>query len=334
VGARGRRAREFLTAKNYQGYAGPVKSGPVLSLMRPRAVWPAALVATLGLCACGLRSDADDDESGGVEVDTGDDTGEDPREGGCDNPFVLPFANFEVRGRLLGPGRVRSWCGRDAADDPDAGPEDSYVITPTFDVDVQLLITADFEPSVRVTRDGCSEDELPQLCAAPVGEGNPHFFAEVGHSYTVTIDSPEGTDGRYTMQLIYGDPPIDQCPVHPAQIDQEPGGFFTWSNTFGSNPGEVDGRCGGPGDENMFQVNVSFPGLMTFRVSASDSFAPVLSLRSGCGGVTELQCVSAAQVGASSFELTQFFEGPGTFFIVVDQGDNKGGDYKLEVFSE
>jgi hypothetical protein len=319
-----------------------VKSGSDLSLASAcgRA---AALVAALGLCACGLRSDAADDGSGGFE--TVSDTEEDPREGGCDMPYVLPFANFEARGRLLGPGKVRGWCGRNveiAGDtdeepvEPDAGPEDSYIVTPSFDVDVSVIISdADFEPSVRVTRDGCREDVLPQLCAAPVAVGAiRHFFAEVGHSYTISVDSPEGTDGRYTMQVLYGDPGIGACPIHPTQIDQAPGGFFTWSNAFGATPGEVDGRCGGPGDENMFQVNVSFPGTMIFRVTADDSFAPVLSLRSGCGAVTELQCTSSEQSGSSTVELVNFFPEPGTFFIVVDQGDVVGGSYKLEVFSE
>jgi len=317
---------------------GPVMSGSDLSFA-PMC----ALIAALGLCACGLRSDADDDEGG---VDTVSDTEDDPRRGGCDMPYVLPFANFEVRGRLLGPGKVRGWCGRtdqgrgeDAdlpAGEPDAGPEDSYIVTPSFDVDAVVVISdADFTPSLRVTRDGCREDVLPQLCAAPLRVGDArHFFAEVGHSYTITVDSPEGTDGHYTMQVVYGDPGIAACPVHPTQIDQAPGGYFTWSNTFGNNPGDVDGRCGGPGDENMFQVNVLFPGTMTFRVTADDSFAPVLSLRSGCGGVTELQCTSAEQTGSNTVELVNFFPEPGTFFVVVDQGDVVGGSYKLEVFSE
>ena len=316
---------------------GAVTSGSDLSLA------PAlALALTLGLCACGLRSDVDDDESGGV--DTVSDTEDDPRRGGCDMPFVLPFANTEVRGRLLGPGRVRGWCGRLGENEsaegpvgaPDAGPEDSYVVSPSFDVDAVITISdADFEPSIRVTRDGCQEDVLPQLCAAPVEVGSVrHFFAEVGHSYTITVDSPEDTDGHYPMQVVYGDPGIAACPIHSSQIDQAPGGYFTWSNSFGPRPGEVDGRCGGPGDENMFQVNVLFPGTITFRVTADDSFAPILSLRSGCGGVTELQCVSAEQTGSSTIELVNFFPNPGTFYIVVDQGDIVGGSYKLEVFSE
>lgn len=308
-------------------------SGSDLSLAPARGLAAAAALLAIGLCACGLRSDTDD-ESGGV--DTVQDTEDDPRRGGCDMPYVLPFANAEVRGRLLGPGRVRGWCGRQGEDEPDAGPEDSYIVTPSFDVDAVVVIAeADFEPSLRVTRDGCQEDVLPRLCAAPLGVGQArHFFAEVGHSYTITVDSPEGTDGRYTMQVVYGDPGIDACPVHPTQIDQAPGGYFTWSNSFGSSPGEMDGRCGGPGDENMFQVNVRSPGVMTFRVEADRGFAPVLSLRSGCGAVTELQCSSSEQTGSNIVELSNFFPAPGTFYIVVDQGDVVGGSYKLEVFSE
>jgi hypothetical protein len=219
---------------------------PRPNLPSPRLARALAGALALALAACGLRSDADDDESGG-DVDTfGDETAADPREGSCDTPYVLPFANFEVRGRLLGPGKVRGWCGRDAEDDPDAGPEDSYIVTPTFNVDVLVVIPeSDFVPSLRVTKDGCREDVFPQVCATPVAvDDNWHFFAETGHSYTITIDSPEGTDGNYTMQMLYGDPGVGACPIHPSVITQKPGGFFTWSNTFGKRQGEVDGRAG------------------------------------------------------------------------------------------
>ena len=295
-----------------------------------------AFVGVLALAACGLRSDADDDDTGG-DVDTiGGDTEADPREGSCDTPYVLPFANFEVRGRLLGPGKVRGWCGRDAEDDPDAGPEDSYIVTPTFNVDVLVVIPeSDFVPSVRVTKDGCREDVFPQVCVTPVAAGDlRHFFAETGHTYTITIDSPEGTDGNYTMQLLYGDPGIAACPIHPNIITQKPGGFFTWSNSFGRRQGEVDGACGGPGAENMFQVNVSYPGFFNFRVTASNGFEPVLSVRSSCGGATELQCTSSELTGSTDLSIDHFFEVPGTYYVVVDQVGVDGGDYTLDVFSE
>lgn len=290
----------------------------------------------LALAACGLRSDADDDESGG-DVDTfGDETAADPREGSCDTPYVLPFANFEVRGRLLGPGKVRGWCGRDAEDDPDAGPEDSYIVTPTFNVDVLVVIPeSDFVPSLRVTKDGCREDVFPQLCATPVTvDDNWHFFAETGHSYTITIDSPEGTDGNYTMQMLYGDPGVGACPIHPSVITQKPGGFFTWSNTFGKRQGEVDGLCGGPGAENMFQVNVSYPAFISFQVTAEDGLEPVLSVRSSCGGATELDCTSSDLTGSNLLSIDRFFDIPGTYYVVVDQVGVDGGKYTLDVFTE
>jgi hypothetical protein len=308
----------------------PVKPGSDLHLL--------VLAGALALGGCGLRSDADDEDTGSAETTFGGDTEVDPREGSCDTPYVLPFANFEVRGRLLGPGKVRGWCGRLGEEDseaPDAGPEDSYIVTPTFNVDVLVVVPeADFEPTLRVTKDGCREDVLPAVCAAPIGDGLWHFFAEVGHSYTITIDSPEGTDGNYTMQMLYGDPGIAACPVHPSQIDQKHGGFFTWSNTFGKRQGQVDGLCGGPGAENMFQLNVTYPGNINFKVTADEKFEPVLSVRSSCGGATELQCSSSAITGSSTLEVNQFFEIPGTYFVVVDQIGIDGGDYSLEVFSE
>ncbi len=290
-------------------------------------------VGRLGLAACGLRSEAADDVGEDSSMPWGE-TEVDMRLGSCDTPYEVPFANFAVRGRLAGPGSVRGWCGRDDDDAPDAGPEDSYLVTPTFDVDVLVLIDeAEFEPSLRVTRDGCREDVLPEVCAAPVGDDQWHFFAQAGSTYTITIDSPRETDGRYRMQFIYGDPGIDACRVHPSQINQEVGGYFTWSNEFGKRQGKVSGKCGGPGAENLFQVNVNSPGRMTFLVTADTKFEPVVSVRSGCGGATELQCANDT-AGNGVVELSYRFDVPGTYYVAVDQANIEGGSYKLEVFSE
>ncbi|MBZ5709845.1 hypothetical protein [Nannocystis pusilla] len=293
------------------------------------AMAPGVSVLAAGLIlACGARS-------GLTEDDTGDGTGVmsvDPREGGCDNPIVLPLANMEVRGRLQGPSRVEGFCGDGVID---GGAEDTYLIVPTFDTDVLLLMqpSTEFTPTLRVTRDGCYEDDnnIPRLCAAPVGDVLfRHFFAEAGHEYSVTVDSPEGTDGYYAMQIVYTAPTLDGCPVHMTQIDQELNGNFRWSNTLGGRAGQVDGRCGGPGAENMFQVNVASPGEILFRVTADTSFAPALSIRTGCGGSSELVCTSMQETGSPTLEILQFFE-PGTYFVVVDQNDIRGGEYVLEV---
>lgn len=288
-----------------------------------------AFAASLTL-ACGARS--------GPQVeDTDDPTGTmvvDPREGSCDNPIVLPIANIEVRGRLQGPSRVEGWCGDG---ENDGGSEDTYLISPTADTDVLVLMqpSTEFQPTLRVTRDGCysDPDNLPRVCAAPFGDhAYWHFFAEAGHDYSITVDSPEGTDGHYAMQIVYAAPQIDACPIHSTQINQEPGGYFTWSNQLGGRQGRVVSRCGGPGAENMFQVNVFVPGTMTFKITADTSFAPVLSIRSGCGASTEMVCTSMAEQGTSTFALSWFFE-PGTYFVVVDQDDIQGGEYVLEVSS-
>lgn len=288
-----------------------------------------ALAVSL-ILACGARSGpVDEDTDGGTGV-----TPIDPREGGCDNPIVLPLANIEVRGRVQGPSRVEGWCG-DGIND--GGAEDTYLIAPAADTDVLLLMqpSTEFTPTLRVTRDGCYMDDnnLPRVCAAPYGDVPfRHFFAEAGHEYFVTVDSPEGTDGHYAMQVVYTAPPIEGCPVHSTQINQEIGGFFTWSNELGGRAGSVDGRCGGPGAENMFQLNVFTPGAITFTVTADVSFAPVLSIRTGCGGSTELTCTSMAEQGTANFSLTWNFD-PGTYFVVIDQNDVVGGSYKLDVAS-
>ena len=291
----------------------------------------AAGLLALGLLAgaCGVRTGPPDEDTAGSGP-----TGDDPREGGCDIPFVLPFANIEVRGRLQGPSRVNGWCD---VDGNGGGGEDTYLITPPVTTDVLVFVLPDteFDATLRVTRDGCYHDDanVPRICAAPIGDSVPyrHFLAEAGHSYSLTIDSPEDTDGLYTMQVFYGQPGLEACPIHPSQINQEPGGYFTWSNSFTGRQGLVDGLCGGPGAENMFQINVVYPGNIRFRVSADDSFAPVLSVRTGCGATTELACTSMELEGSATFELNWFFT-PGTYYIVVDQDDVRGGKYELEAF--
>ncbi len=100
--------------------------------------------------------------------------------------------------------------------------------------------STEFTPTLRVTRDGCYMDDnnLPRVCAAPYGDVPfRHFFAEAGHEYFVTVDSPEGTDGHYAMQVVYTSPPIEGCLVHSTQINQEIGGLFMWNNVLGGRAG-------------------------------------------------------------------------------------------------
>lgn len=289
-----------------------------------------SLAVFFAALACGFRTGPPEEDGGSIIPD-----GPDPREGSCDNPVLLPYGNIEVQGRLLGPSRADGWCG---AEGSDLGAEDTYQISPPINTDVLVFLIpeTDFTPTLRVTRDGCYRDDenVPLICAEMTAEVPYwHFLAEVGHDYSLTVDSPEGTDGQYTMQIYYGEPGPDACPVHATQIDQEIGTRFTWSNSFSSRQGRIDGLCGGPGAENMFQINVFQPGNFVFNVEADESFAPVISLRRGCGATTELTCTSAELQGSSSISLSWFLD-PGTYFVVVDQGDIRGGKYRLEVVME
>lgn len=296
------------------------------------AAWLGGLAVALSLAGCGVRSGPSGDGTGGGSGPSGDD----PREGGCDVPFVLPFANIEVRGRVQGPSRVDGWCD---VDGNGAGAEDTYLLTPPVDTEVLLVVlpTTEFDVTLRVTEDGCYQDDdnLPLMCVAPIGDTWPYwsFFARAGRDYSITVDSPEGTDGLYTMQVLYGPPGIEGCSIHSSQIDQEPGGYFTWSNDMPGRQGRADGNCGGPGSENMFQINVFYPGSITFRVTADRSLSPVISLRTGCSVTTELTCTSMDLEGSSDLEVSWFFE-PGTYYVVVDQNDVRGGHYMIEAFIE
>lgn len=286
----------------------------------------AVLAALVG--ACGFRTEPSGDDDGTIVP-----IGPDPREGSCDNPFVVPYGNAQVRGRLLGPGRADGWCGDG---DNDAGAEDTYLLSAPISTEVLVFVTPDteFEPTIRVTRDGCYADpeNVPRVCVAPIPADVPylHFLAEVGHEYSLTIDSPEGTDGLYGLEIYFSEPGLDACPIHPSIIDQERGGFFTWSNTFSGRQGRVDGFCGGPGIENMFQINVFESANFEFTVRADESFAPIISLRTGCGAATELICTSAELQGSSTIVQSWFFD-PGTYYVVVDQNDVVGGSYELQV---
>ncbi|MEZ4381571.1 MAG: hypothetical protein R3A79_09495 [Nannocystaceae bacterium] len=298
---------------------------------RPRALGPLLVgaFAALSLAAasgCGARSGFSD--TGDTYGDGGDD---DTREGSCAMPIELPFSPITVRGRLLGGGSARGWCGEN--DGSDRGREDTYVLTPPYSTDVILTLGdgTDFPATLRVTPDACvaEGDVLPEICVAPeIGDAR-HFWAEGGREYFISVDSPAGTDGRYELDVAFGWPPLEACAVHPNAINQEPGGYFLWENDLPAGQGRVDGPCGGPGTENMFRLQINEPTPMYVLVTTSMNAA--LSLRTSCAAASELECsVGGDELGAAVLE--HYFETPGEYYLVIDQGDVRGGYYTLEVY--
>ncbi|MEX1361619.1 MAG: hypothetical protein AB1Z98_00715, partial [Nannocystaceae bacterium] len=231
------------------------------------------------------------------------------------------------RGQLSGPSFSEGWCGSDG------GPEDIYALVPEYDVDVTLSLVGsgtDFSPTLRVVEDGCAPSSgFTKICTRSFSSEDFHFLARAGSTYSIIIDSPEGTEGDYELSVDLGPVPLSECPIHPEVIQQIPGSSFLWNNDFSQGQGRVDGYCGGPGRENMFLLQATYPGNVFATVESSDGFAPVLSIRTGCEALSELACESAPANGGA--QLGYFIAQPGDYYLVVDQGEIGSGGYALRV---
>ncbi len=301
-------------------YAGTLWKGP-LSL--------------LFVAACGLRS-SPDIEPVSDDGASGDDG---MREGSCALPYEIPGSNVTVRGKLLQGSDASGWCGQDE------GPEDHYRITPSSEVDVTFAFRSDettFEPVVRVTEDGCGDGQgNVVLCGTEADQRAYHVFLRPGHVYDVAIDSPQGTKKQnYAFDVVYGWPPIDACTFHEQAIEQTPGNVFSWENDLSAGQGHADGRCGGPGRENIFLVRLYYSGYIRAYLETSSDFEPILSLRTNCAGISEVACSSWQDFSEGYTELSHYVELapdqsiPVEYFLAVDQTGHAGGNYRLTVSFE
>ncbi|MFO0636751.1 MAG: hypothetical protein U0168_28290 [Nannocystaceae bacterium] len=289
----------------------------------------AAGLSGLLALGCGLRSDplfeGDLIDDAGSSADSSGESG-DPGPSACAMPIEMPVQSVSVSGTLAGGDHEHGWCGQDG------GPEQVYSLTVPYNTDVTLAVTkAASALTLRVVEDGCSEGEGRTVtCANDFVEKARHFLAIAGHSYSVIVDSDDGGGGDYAFDVVFGWPTLDQCEVHDELIVQQPGGSFVWYNDFGRGQGSVDGLCGGPGRENMFPIQVSYPGNIYVAVEASDGFEPAISLRTSCAGVSELTCASAGVNGVAS--LSWFLDAASPeYYLVVDQVGIEGGSYALSV---
>ena len=290
-----------------------------------------AAVALALSTGCGLRSDPLFE---GVNLEDGGSEDEDPSEGGddepiggaCDEPITMPAENIAaVKGKLSGDNRQGGWCGSDD------GPEIVYELVAPYTTDITLsVLSSDVPLTLRVNEGVCGSDEAAKVCATDFSDQPRHFLALGGTTYYITVDTDVAAGGKFEFSVVYGWPTLDQCPIHETAIVQEPGGLFQWFNEFGQSQGQVDGFCGGPGRENMFFVQTSYPGNMYVNVTASGGFEPVVSLRTSCAAISEVTCDSDGPNGYA--EATWPIQTPGgEYYIVVDQVGYQGGAYELFV---
>ena len=77
------------------------------------------------------------------------------------------------------------------------------------------------------------------------------------------------------------------------------------------------------------------PGLVSITANGRDGYRPMLSVRSGCSALTELECTSDQILATQGFALLEvFIDTPGTYFLDVDTLSLDPGGYDLEVAFE
>ncbi len=281
--------------------------------------------------ACGLRSDPE-----GVLFcgETAEDTDGEVRAGSCESPIPVPGGNLVVRGTLTGCSMSRGWCG---ADD---GPDDVFVLSPPAAQDVTISIRPEettFPATIRVSYgdDACEPSAADtDVCGPADPERTAWSFRvnEAGVPVYVTVDSATySSDMEYAFDIFYGGQFVDSeqgCQLHPEVITLGTGGAFVWEDTLARGQGYIDGACGAPGSEHIFELTLKNAGILDVLVEPLDGeLAPVISLRTRCASNTEAGCSAAGQAGLSA-ALSQPVE-PGKMWLAVDQSSVKGGAYRL-----
>ena len=311
----------------------------------------ASLGFTICLLGCGLRTDPDyspvcvDDDlgvdpSGTAETGTTDtsDTGDtgtpapptEPRSGSCKAPIDLPGGQrIVVRGSLGGCSGTEGWCGG-------SGAEDVYrLISGTNDVFVEFLPEeTNFNPVLRIVRgeDPCLAGtiEESEVCAditnSVPGRG---FFNQlgVGEPYYIVVDTELGESGDYAFEVRFGPTSsMDDCldAVDEATpIELAAGGEFVWEANLEAKQGRLDSACGAPGDDDIFPLVLTGGGTLSASVEVLEGeIQPIVSIRSGCGTLTEQTCGPTTSVN---------FGDSTTRYLVVDQLGAAEGRYRLTV---
>ena len=294
------------------------------------------LLGLSGIClvGCGLRSEpeyspvcVDDQVANDETAGTGGVV--EPRYGSCEDPIDLPAGEtIVVRGSLGGCSGTEGWCGG-------SGAEDVYRIS-SFPGDVFVDFIpqeTNFNPVLRVVRgeDPCllGAVESSEVCAdiknSVPGRG---FYDQgiPGETYYIIVDTELGESGEYAFELRFGPEAFEgDCldAVDEQAIELAPGGNFVWEASLEAEQGRIDSYCGTPGNEDIFPLILTGAGSLEASVEVLEGdIEPIVSLRVGCGTVSELSCGPTA-----SFP----FGGSTSLYLAVDQVGAADGRYKLNV---
>lgn len=287
------------------------------------------------LAGCGLRSDPDyspvcvDDSMVASDETAGTGGMIEPRSGSCEDPIDLPAGQrIVVRGSLGGCSGIEGWCGG-------TGAEDVYRIgSITGDVFVDFLPQeTNFNPVLRVIRaeDPCLDAPIEdtEVCA-PIKNSVPGrgFYDQgaPGSTYYIIVDTELGESGEYAFEVRFGPQSFaDDCldAVEEQTIEIAKGGNFVWEASLEDEQGRVDSGCVAPGDDHIFPLVLTGAGTLQASVEVlTGDIEPIVSIRTGCGTLTELAC--------GDFTLTPF-GGSANAYLVVDQKGAAKGRYRLMV---
>ncbi len=316
---------------------GTLRASTLAKLTRPASKPAGALsIFALGLlalspAACGTRSDP----NGPLPLctDQSGDTGGEALPGTCDNPVNLPVQDLVIRGALGGCDGGEGWCGADGAGD------DVYKLTIQSPIDIAFQFRedeTDFEPTLRVVYDAAQSGVAPceeapavsdtKICAVDAVDKKWSILAQPG-DYYLFVDGASG--GDYALDVKYGVAAVGyDCPLESGAINLNLNDFETRNISLPAGQGILDGKCGGPGTELRFQVNVLQSGfLYAYAYDPTGVEGEVItSIRWGCAGNPEVAC----SIGAGSAYTEAFVSGPDTIFVVIDQATVTGADLVVE----
>ena len=296
--------------------------------------------------ACGLRTDP----GGGTGIAPAcmdNDTDGTPRLGSCAKPFPVAYQNGETfEGNIEGCSEGQSWCGG-------SGGEDYYLYKPHRG-DVKITFTpvaGGVEPILRVVRvpadtspcgNGIPEEDTHVCTAITNDDPSWNFYAGgVEWDYYIVVDSNGGGTGPYEMTLNYGIEALgNECqakiPVQEEVVRLGRGGSYEWETDLaGSTQGRLDGKCGGPGTEDLFIVRMIEGGTLHVGVQSLDGgMAPVVGIvrGPGCAGESGIRCEAGTPGGYVETEISS--SAATTRFVVVDQTGITGGRYLMTAWMD
>lgn len=248
----------------------------------------------------------------------------------CNNPTPLAFG--PDGGYLSVSGSTRDLydngeggCGHYGAD-----RVYSFTTTRTFDFRSRITSgTAGYEPAIFLEQAPCGPQfGLLQCSSTRDGAGWLDLHALPAGTYFLWVNGQYPDEGDYTLEAqLTPVMPSDTCQT-VTDLAFSDGGVAQASGDTRLVYDDATGSCGGSGSDFVYRFTTQMP--LDLRAEASTSTSshrPVLYLRQGSCGGSELACAPALSAGAPA-QLQRDGLTPGTYYLWVD-GAGTNADFEL-----